>query len=51
MSWIEDWLANRSLGLSKTWLFGYPDASKDKCLRCAVARWVHPKDHPFEERR
>jgi hypothetical protein len=50
MTWIDDWLASRRIALSKSWLFSAPDASKDKCLRCAVPRGVHGSQHQFVEK-
>lgn len=45
-----DWLGRRRLTLSKTWLFSWPDASKDRCCACAVERGLHKnKDHVFRE--
>lgn len=51
MTW--DWLSigkRREIKFSWTWRFSGPDAGKDKCLKCAVERRYHNRDHPFEEK-
>lgn len=47
MKW--KWLGAKRLFISKSWLFYWPDASKDKCIKCAVPRGVHGRDHEFVE--
>lgn len=45
-----DWLGKKRLSISKTWLFSFPDASRDRCLACAVERGLHKdRDHEFVE--
>ena len=46
---IWDWLGNKRIELSKTWTFSWPDASRDKCKKCAVERRFHGSDHEFKE--
>ena len=49
MAW--DWLGQKRIALSWTWRFNAPDASKDKCLRCAVERRFHKdQTHEFVEK-
>ena len=46
---LWDWLGTKRLELSKTWTFSWPDASRDKCKKCAVERRFHGSDHGFKE--
>lgn len=50
MNW--DWLGAKRLSFSWTKTFDWPDASKDRCLACAVERGLHKnKDHVFVEQK
>lgn len=49
MSWLFNWLRTRRPSISKTFLFSWPDASRDRCLVCAVERRYHQDDHSFVE--
>lgn len=43
-------LLRRRIVVSRTWMFSWPDASKDLCGTCKVSRGAHQqKTHPFNE--
>jgi hypothetical protein len=50
MPW--DWLNTKRLKISKTFLFSWPDASRDICMRCAKERRFHDRsDNLFVEKK
>jgi len=48
MTW--NWFSLKRIAISKSWLFDFPSAENDLCLRCAVKRKYHVLDHAFVEK-